>query len=281
MLHTVFQRAAELTRENRKFALVHMVRIRGSSPGKQGFKMLVSEDGELVGTIGGGDSELQMIRLAHEAMSQGASRSVEYELSSRPGNLVTSLCGGVNEVFIEVFMPKPCLLILGAGHVARAVANLCAMLEYPHVILDDRPDYAVPEHFPGALEVACERGGTYLNRDDLPRFTHVIGLGYNSAFDLDALVPALETLPEDVKFGAIGSRPKYAKMGEQAAQRGISPEQWARVKCPVGIGIGAQTPAELAVSILAEVVASQPGRGSHSWDKQDFERSGAGRPASH
>jgi xanthine dehydrogenase accessory factor len=175
------------------------------------------------------------------------------------------MCGGTNEVFIEVFMPKPCLLILGAGHVGRAVAKLCELLEYPYVVLDDREDYAKADDFPGAIEVVCARGDEYFERDELPRFSHVVGLGYDAAFDLDALVPGLQKLPEDVHFGTIGSRPKYAKMSEIAKERGLSDEQWARVQCPVGKNIGAQTPGEIAISILADVVDSLPGRESHSW----------------
>ncbi|MCA8913850.1 MAG: XdhC family protein [Planctomycetes bacterium] len=265
MLHDVFARAAELIRSNRRFALVHLVKVKGSSPGKSGFKLLVTDNGETVGTIGGGDAERQMIAQALEAMREGRGRSVAYELSSRPGNLVQSLCGGANEVFIEVFMEKPCLLLLGGGHVARAVAGLCAMLEYPYVVLDDRVDFAKATDFPSALDVVCARGGDYLTREDLPKFTHVIGLGYDAEFDLDGLVPALTQLGEGVRFGTIGSKPKFAKMGETASQRGISPQQWARVKCPVGMSIGAQTPAEIALAILAEVVASLPGRESHGW----------------
>ncbi|MCC7510396.1 MAG: XdhC family protein [Planctomycetes bacterium] len=264
MLSLVFNRAAALLAANRKFALVHLIKVKGSSPGKGGFKLLVSDDGELVGTIGGGDAELQMIAQARQALAEGRSRSVSYELTNRPGNMVKSLCGGTNEVFIEVFMPKPCLLLLGGGHVSRAVAKLCAMLEFPFVVLDDRPEFARREDFPGAIDVVCARGGEYLARRDLPAFSHVIGLGYNADFDLDALVPALKALPQ-AQLGAIGSKPKYAKMTEAAKQRGADDAAWARVKCPVGLSIGAQTPAEIAVSIMAEVVASLPGRESHGW----------------
>ncbi|MCB9895111.1 MAG: XdhC family protein [Planctomycetes bacterium] len=264
MLHDVFNRAAELVRTNRRFALVHLVRVKGSSPGKSGFKLLVMQDGQTVGTIGGGDAERQMIAQAREAIAEGRGRSVSYELSTRPGNLVKSLCGGTNEVFIEVIMEKPCLLLLGGGHVSRAVAQLCAMLEYPFVVLDDRAEYARPEDFPGALDVVCTRGTEYLTRKDLPRFTHVVGLGYDAEFDLDGLVPALKVFGNDVHFGTIGSKPKFAKMSEAAAERGAG-EAWSRVKCPVGMSIGAQTPAEIAVSILADVVASLPGRESHGW----------------
>lgn len=263
MLRDVLNRAAALLADNRKFALVHLIKVKGSSPGKSGFKLLVAEDGEMVGTIGGGDAERQMVAQAREALQQGRSRSVIYELTTRPGNLVKSMCGGINEVFIEVFMPKPCLLLLGGGHVSRAVASLCAMLEYPYVVLDDRPEFSRREDFRGALEVVCARGPEYLARKDLPAFTHVIGLGYDAQFDLDALLPALTALP-NAKLGAIGSKAKYAKMSEIAQQRGAS-EQWPRVKCPVGLSIGAQTPAEIAVAIIAEVVASLPDRESSGW----------------
>jgi xanthine dehydrogenase accessory factor len=251
MLQPVLTRALELLRANRPFALLHLVTVRGSSPGKAGFKMLVA-DGERVGTIGGGDAERQMIVQAEAALAERRSRRVEFELTSRPGNLVKSLCGGTNEVFIEVFMPKPCLLLLGGGHVARAVAKLCEMLEYPYVVLDDRPEYAKRDDFPGALETVVARGSAYLTRKDLPNFTHVIGLGYDAEFDLDALIPALKTLPK-ATFGTIGSRAKFTKMTEIAAQRGSA--DWSRVKCPVGLDIGAQSPAEIAVAIMAEVVA--------------------------
>ena len=147
---------------------------------------------------------------------------------------------------------------------SRAVAKLCAMLEYPYVVLDDRPEYAKREDFDGALDVVQSRGDEYLRRDRLPTFTHVIGLGYDAEFDLDALVPAVKKFGDKVKFGTIGSKPKYAKMGEAAVERGLSKDQWAQVKCPVGMSIGAQTPAEIAVAILAEVVESL-GRESHGW----------------
>lgn len=264
MLRAVFELAAELTRANRAFALVHLVKVKGSSPGKSGFLMLVTPESSL-GTIGGGDAERKMIEQARQALDEGRSRTVHYELSRKPGNLVKSLCGGTNEVFIEVFMPKPCLLLLGGGHVSRAVAQLCALLEYPYVVVDDRPDFARAADFPGALEVACTRAGPYLARKDLPNFSHVVGLGYDAEFDLEGLIPALASLPAGTKFGAIGSKAKYLQMTEIAHGRGVSPEAWKRVKCPVGQSIGAQTPAEIAVAILADVVASLPGRESQGW----------------
>lgn len=272
MLAELFQRTAELLRENRKFALLHLVRVKGSSPGKQGFKMLVAKDGEKLGTIGGGDAELQMIAQAHAAMTEGKSRSVNYELTIRPGNLVRSMCGGVNEVWIEVFMPKPCLLLLGGGNCAREVAKLCRQLDFPYVVLDDRPEFACTEDFPGALEVCCCRADAYLQREGIPRFSHILGLGYNAAFDLDGLIPAILELPENVFLGAIGSRPKYARMGDLAAERGVPTEVWKRrIKCPVGLPIGAQTPAEIALSIMAEVVSLLPDRESHSWPREEIE----------
>ncbi|MDC1141705.1 XdhC/CoxI family protein [Planctomycetota bacterium] len=265
MIADVFQLAAELSRANCAFALVHLLKVKGSSPGKSGFKMLVQPQGLTDGTIGGGDAEFQMIKQAREALAEGKSRTVEYALTKRPDNLVTSLCGGTNEVFIEVFMPKPCILILGAGHVAQATARVCAMLDYAYVVVDDREDYALPKKFAGALDVVCMRGGAYLQQNNLPAFSHVIGLGYDAPFDLEGIIPALKKLPNSVKFGAIGSKAKYMKMSEIALEMGATVDEWQRVKCPVGLEIGAQTPAEIAVSIMAEVVGSLPGRESAGW----------------
>lgn len=264
MLHGVFELAAELTRTNRAFALVHLVKVKGSSPGKPGFLLLVTPE-ETLGTIGGGDAERQMIGQARQALSEGRSRTIAYELSRKPGNLVKSLCGGTNEVFIEVFMPKPCLLLLGGGHVARAAARICALLEYPFVVVDDRPEFARPDDFAGALEVVCARASEYLARPEVPAFSHVVGLGYNAEFDLDGLIAALQKLPATASLGAIGSKAKYMQMSEIALARGVSRDAWARVKCPVGLSIGAQTPAEIAVAILADVVAGLPGRESQGW----------------
>jgi xanthine dehydrogenase accessory factor len=265
MIQRVFQRAFELLRDNHKFALLHLVKVKGSSPGKHGFKMIVTPQGERVGIIGGGDAERKMIEQALEALKEGRSRSVAYELSRKPGNLVRSLCGGQNEVFIEVFMPKPCLLLLGAGHVSRAVAALCESLEYPYVIVDDRPEFASREYFPKALDVAVMRPAQYLTRQDMPAFSHVLGLGYNAEFDLEGILPALTQLPTQVRYGTIGSKAKYVQLTQIAKERGTAEEQWRRVKCPVGLDIGAQTPAELAVAIMAEVIASIEGRESKGW----------------
>lgn len=265
MIQRVFQRAFELLRENRRFALLHLVKVKGSSPGKHGFKMIVSAEGERVGTIGGGDAERKMIEQAIAALDEGRSRTVAYELSRKPGNLVQSLCGGTNEVFIEVFMPKPCLLLLGAGHVSRAVAALCESLEFPYVVVDDRPEFASREFFPKALDVAISRPAPYLTRQDIPSFTHVLGLGYNAEFDLEGILHALKCLPAHVRFGTIGSKPKYAQLTQTALERGTSAIQWQRVKCPVGLNIGAQTPSELAISIMAEVIAGIEGRESAGW----------------
>lgn len=265
MIRQVLKRADELLAANRRFALVSLIKVKGSSPGKAGFKLLLEESGDITGTIGGGDAERQVLAQAREALAEGQSRSVEYELTLREGNLVRSMCGGTNEVFIEVFMERPYLCLLGAGHVAQATAKLCEMLEYPYVVIDDRPEFATVEAFPSATEVFCGRGDAYFARDDLPNFTHVIGLGYDAAFDLDGIIPAAQKLSERVCYGAIGSRTKYAKMTKVALSRGATEEQWARVKCPVGLSIGAQTPSEIAVSILAEVVDSIAGRDSHGW----------------
>lgn len=268
MLIPVFEKAVELARANRRFALLHLVKVRGSSPGKHGFLMLVTEDFTL-GTIGGGDAERKMTQQAREALAEGRSRTVSYELSRKPGNIVQSLCGGTNEVFIEVFMEKPCLLLLGGGHVSRALARLCAQLEYPYVVVDDREDYSRPADFPGALQVACMRPGPYLQQPGLPRFSHVMGLGYNAEFDLEGMFAALPSLGPAVRYGAIASKAKHLRMGEIAKERGIAQAQWARVKCPVGLDIGAQTPAEIAVSIMAEVIASIEGRHSAGWSAEE------------
>jgi xanthine dehydrogenase accessory factor len=208
-----------------------------------------------------------MIEQALESLRQGQSHSVAYELSRKPGNLVQSLCGGVNEVFIEVFMEKPCLLLLGAGHVARAVAALCESLEYAYVVVDDRPEFALRENFKGALEVVLSRPAAYLTREVLPAFSHVLGLGYNAEFDLEGILPALKQLPAHVKFGTIGSKAKYGQLSQLAKDRGTDEDHWRRVKCPVGLNIGAQTPAELAVAIMAEVIGSIEGRASAGWSQ--------------
>ncbi|MCF6227500.1 MAG: XdhC/CoxI family protein [Planctomycetes bacterium] len=266
MIADVFHLAAQLTNANKPFALVHLLKVKGSSPGKSGFKMLVQPEGAVCGTIGGGDAEFQMTALARKAMNEGKSRTIEYALSRKPGNIVASLCGGTNEVYIEVFMPKPCILILGAGHVAQATASLCELLDYSYVIVDDREEFAKRETFAGAIDVACMKASEYLNQEDIPAFSHVVGLGYNAPFDLDGIIPALKQFPEAVKFGAIGSKAKYLQMTETALEMGATKAEWDRVKCPVGVNIGAHTPAEIALSIMAEVVGSIQGRESAGWD---------------
>lgn len=245
-----FARAvSERLEDGRAFAVATVVAARGSVPGKVGFQMLVDPDGTSLGTVGGAGLEERVRAAAREAASTGESGLVEFSLSYLKEGGLDSVCGGVVSVFIHAVARKPHLLLVGGGHVGHAVARQCDALDWLHSVLDDRPEYASPQRFPHA------RGRHVLPADrldgevDPARFTHALVAGYSFRKDIEVLAWLLPRFEGHV--GLIGSAMRRREFLRRLKGRGVPEERLARIECPVGLPIGARTPAEIAVSIVA------------------------------
>jgi xanthine dehydrogenase accessory factor len=213
--------------------------------------MLVFPDGHIQGTVGGGELENQVIRQALEALKDGRSRLAAYSLVD-PARGDVGVCGGQVEVFVEPILPAPTLVVVGGGHVGKAVAHLAKWLGFRVAVSDDRPEFCTPEANPDADEFyPLPLAELPLHLTITPQ-TYLVLTTRGVTVDVPGL-PALLDTPAGY-IGVIGSRKRWSTTTKQLEEQGISSERLERVHSPMGIGIGAETPEEIAVSIMAEVL---------------------------
>jgi len=241
-----------LLEQRRPFVRACVVRAVGSVPGKLGATMVVRDDGTSVGTVGGAALEEEVKRLAALALERHRGDLVHFDLAAWKDGGLPSLCGGSVDVALEYVPPRPNLLLWGGGHVAEAVARLLPGLDYDHAVADDRPDYVSAERFPYAARREAVAPAELFERFPPAEFTHLLVLGYDAAKDTEVLYQATRSFPNTI--GLIASAPKREHMYARLRERGVPREALERIRSPVGLPIGAQSPAEIAVSIVAEIV---------------------------
>ena len=233
-----------------------VVRAQGSTPQRAGAKMLVFADGRTVGTIGGGCYENEAIGKARLAIQDGGSQLLHFELNDDFAQENGLICGGRMDVHIDPLLPDPMLYVIGAGHVGFQLARIAAEAGFRLHVVDDREKFANAERFPGA-EITVDSIPEWLHRAELPASAFVVILTRGHQHDLDAM-RALAA--RDLRYlGLIGSRAKVARIYEALLAEGLPPACLERIHAPIGLDIGAVTPAEIAVSILAELIATRRG----------------------
>jgi xanthine dehydrogenase accessory factor len=257
MSEEVFAAAREALERGDRVALVTIVRTQGSTPQRLGAKMLVYADGRTVGTIGGGCYEHDALGKARQAMASGRATLASYELSDDLASETGLICGGRMDVFIDPLEPTPRLYVIGAGHVGFHLARAARDVGFRLTVVDDRARFASPDRFPDA-ELVVEPIPEWLNRTEIPASAFVVIVTRGHRYDLDAL-RALAA--RDLRYlGLIGSRAKVARLFDALAAEGLPADSLRRVHAPIGLDIGAVTPAEIAVSILAEIIAVRRGK---------------------
>lgn len=251
--------ARELERCGR-VALAQLVRTEGSTPGKAGWKMLVRTDGSVSGNLGGGAFEALVKRDAVRKLAEKEpiAEIKRYYLTEDAvqGEATGMVCGGLLEVFVEVLTAKPMLVICGGGSVGQALARNAVLCGFDVLVADDREEYRQPGLFPdGTLLVAAERGfesgflAPYRQRD---LYVAVVSRCWET--DLAALGAVLRQRPERLRYvGLMGSKRKVERVRRELAERGIELED-VDLRAPIGLQIGADTPGELAISILGEMI---------------------------
>lgn len=244
--------AVRLLDSHRAFVRAVVVRTVGSVPGKLGATMLVRDDGSALGTVGGAALEEEVKRAAATALERHHGDLLHFDLAAwKPGGLA-SLCGGSVDVAVEYVAARPNVLLWGGGHVAEAVARLLPDLEIDCSVADDRPDFVTAERFPHADRREALAPAELFERFPPEEFTHLLVLGYDARLDTEVLFQAMHAFPNTI--GLIASAPKREHIFRTLRERGISREALARVRSPVGVAIGAESPAEIAVSIVGEIV---------------------------
>ena len=258
MNEEVFHAVGEALRRGEAASLVTIIRTEGSTPQRVGAKMVVFADGRTVGTIGGGCYENDAFWKARQALQTRRSEVVRYELADDVAEESGLICGGQMEVYIEPLEAAPHLHLVGAGHVAYHLARAAAPVGFHVHVLDDREKFANRERFPDAVEVTVDSIPDRLAQANFTANAYVVILTRGHRFDLDAL---RALAPRELRYlGLIGSRAKIARLYEALRTEGVARERLEHVHAPVGLALGAVTPQEIAVSILAELIAVRHGK---------------------
>ena len=258
MNQEVFAAVAEALERGEPAALVTIVSTTGSTPQRVGAKMLVFGDGRMVGTIGGGCYENDAFGKAREAILHRRPQVVHYELSDDFAQETGLICGGQMDVYIEPIEPSPELFVVGAGHVGFHLANLAHEVGFRVHVVDDREKFANRERFPNAAEVIAEDIPSWIARAALPAHAYVVIVTRGHTNDLEAL---RALAPRDLRYlGLIGSRAKVARIYDELLASAMPADMLRQVHAPIGLDIGAVTPQEIAVSILAELIAVKHGK---------------------
>lgn len=249
--------AADALKRGEAVALVTVVRANGSTPQRTGAKMLVFADGRTVGTIGGGCYENDAFWKARDAIASGRSSLLHYDLNDDFAQENGLICGGQMDVHVDPLIPSPHLFIIGAGHVGWHLARAAAEADFRVHVVDDREKFANRQRFPNAEEVVVTPIGDWLHAADLPSSAYVVIVTRGHQHDLESM-RALAA--RDLRYvGLIGSRAKVTRIYNALLAEGMPIECLRRIHAPIGLNIGAVTPPEIAISILAQLIATRRG----------------------
>jgi xanthine dehydrogenase accessory factor len=252
----LFEEVLRLRRAGKRAVMATIVHTNGSIPSFESSRMLVREDGSIIGTIGGGCVEAEVWAAAKDVLKAEAPRKMTFNLNNEASYDNGLICGGTLEVFVEPILPQPILYIFGGGHVSIAVANAANTAGFAIGVIDDREQFANAQRFPMAGEIYTSYEDAFAKLQPNPS-TYLLIVTRGHRDDMRVLAWAVKT---DARYlGMIGSKRKVLSVYQALEREGFAPELFDRVNAPVGLEIGALTPEEIAISITAELIAVRRG----------------------
>ena len=249
----IYEEIVTLQRAGRRGAVATIVNARGSIPSFKSAKMLIRDDGSITGTIGGGCVEAEVWQAAREVIASEKPRSMTFDLNEDPKYDTGLVCGGTLEIFIEPVLPTPLLYLFGAGHVSLEIYKAARNAGFDLIVADDRDLYANLERFPEAREVIAEDFDKAFADLSPSESSYIVIATRGHRDDMRVLRWAVQTPARYI--GMIGSRRKAITVYRELLKEGLAAALFDRVYSPIGLDIGAITPAEIAVSVLAELIA--------------------------
>jgi xanthine dehydrogenase accessory factor len=249
----VFEELVRLRRLGQKCALATIVDVRGSIPSYETAKLLVRQDGSMVGTVGGGCVEAEVWTAARQALETGQARRLSFNLGQDAAYDNGLICGGQLDIFVEPIFPQPRAIVFGAGHISKSLAGIAGLAGFSTVIVDDRESFANRERFPDAEEIyagAYEEIFPKLGVNDTS-YLVIVTRGHRD--DMRVLRWAVGTPARYIAM--IGSKRKVISIVKELEKEGLPRESFERLHAPMGLEIGAVTPEEIAVSVVAEMIA--------------------------
>jgi xanthine dehydrogenase accessory factor len=249
----IYEEIVKLRKLGRRAAVATIVNVRGSIPSFETAKMLVRDDGSILGTIGGGCVEAEVWQAAREVMESEKPRSLTFNLNQDPKYDTGLVCGGTLDIYLEPILPPAVLYIFGAGHVALHLSRSAGHVGFDVTIVDDRDSYATAERFPEARAVIAEDFDKTMAQIAPNESSSIVIVTRGHRDDMRILRWAVQTQARYV--GMIGSKRKTITIFRELTQQGVPAHLFERVHAPVGLDIGAVTPEEIAVAITAELIA--------------------------
>jgi len=250
-MNNIYQALSELEENNQPASLCTVTKSEGSTPRHVGSKMLVYPNGQFIGTVGGGELESRVIKAALESLKTKQTQTLIYSMVD-PSRGDPGVCGGTVEVFVEPILPPATLVVIGGGHVGKAVVHLAKWLGFKVAVNDDREEFCNPESVPGADVYYPVSMAELPNRLNMTNQTYLVLTSRGSAIDAKGLPSLLES--DAAYIGVIGSKRRWLTTVKALKDQGISDELIAKVHSPIGLELNAETPEEIAVSIMAEIL---------------------------
>lgn len=258
MTEDIYQEIVDLRRLGLRAALATILQRKGSTPRKDGAKMLIYEDGRRTGTIGGGCTEAEVCREALATIQSGKPQFLRLDLTGDDAEDGGLICGGSMEVYVEPILPDPALVVFGAGHVGACVAEIAIMAGFRTIVVDDRIKYANHERFPRADAIYVDSWEESFSKLQITDSSYLVIVTRGHQYDLACLRFALSTPARYI--GLMGSARKIKLFYEALEKEGVDAAQFKRVYSPIGLAIGSESPEEIAVSIVAQLIAVRKGK---------------------
>jgi xanthine dehydrogenase accessory factor len=249
----IYEEVVRLRRLGQKCALATIVQVNGSIPSYESAKLLVREDGSMIGTVGGGCVEAEVWNAAREVMETERPRQMNFSLGQDAAYDNGLICGGQLSVFVEPVVPQPRVFIFGAGHISKSISKVAVLAGFASVVVDNREAFANRERFPEADEVYAEEYEEVFPKLAIRDTSYVIIVTRGHRDDMRVLRWAVETNAKYIAM--IGSKRKVIGVVKELEKEGIGRAAFERVFAPMGLEIGAITPEEIAVSVVAEMIA--------------------------
>jgi xanthine dehydrogenase accessory factor len=249
----IYEEVVRLRRLGQKCALATIVQVNGSIPSYESAKLLVREDGSMLGTIGGGCVEAEVWNAARDVMQNERPRHMNFSLGQDAAYDNGLICGGQLSVFIEPVVPQPRLYVFGAGHISKSISKIATLAGFATVIVDNREAFANRERFPEADEVFSEEYEDVFSKLPIRDTSYLVIVTRGHRDDMRVMRWAVGTNAKYIAM--IGSKRKVIGVVKELEKEGIPREAFERAFAPMGLDIGAITPEEIAVSIVAEMIA--------------------------
>lgn len=249
----VYEELVRLRRSGQKCAIATIVQVNGSIPSYESAKLLVREDGSIVGTVGGGCVEAEVWNAAREVMETEKPRHLTFSLGQDAAYDNGLICGGQLNVFVEPVLPQPFAYIFGAGHVSKSLSKVASMAGFATVIVDDREQFANRDRFPEADQVYAEEYESLFPKLQINESCYLVIVTRGHRDDMRVLRWAVSTPARYISM--IGSKRKTISVIKELEKEGIPRAAFEKIHAPMGLDIGAITPEEIAVSVVAEMIA--------------------------